>query len=102
MTSLQHETTDVRRAQLNVPELAGTYVPSIFVNQMGRDLMGSSEPSIWLCPTSLQAFYPSSQMGEIDAATSVHCALYMATSIVRFANGASPPRIRFSRTSLHT
>ncbi len=85
-----------------VPELAGTYIPSIFFNKMGRDLMGSSEPSIWLCATSLQAFRPSSKMGEIDAATSVCCALYMASSILRLANGASPPRIRFSRTSLHT
>ena len=82
---------------MNVPELAGTYIPGIF-----SDLMGSSEPSIWLCATRLQAFHPSSQMGEIDAATSVHCALYIASSILRFANGASPPRIRFSRTSLHT
>ncbi len=87
---------------MNVPELAGTYVPSMFVNQMGKDLMGSSEPSIWLCATSLQAFYPSSQMGEIDAETSVHCALYMVSSIVRFANGESPPRIRFRLTALHT
>ena len=87
---------------MNVPELAVTYVPSAFFNQMGRDLTGSSEPSIWLCRTSLQAFRPSSQMGEIEATTSVHCALYIASSILRFANGASPPRIRFSRTSLHT
>ncbi len=55
-----------------------------------------------MCPTSLQAFRPSSKMGEVDTATSVHCALYIASSILRFANGASPPRIRFSRTSLHT
>ncbi len=54
-------------------ELAGTYIPSMLLNQMGSDLMGSSEPSIWLCPIILQAFQPSSQMGEIDAATSVHC-----------------------------
>ncbi len=86
---------------MNVLELAGTYVPSIFVNQMGSDLMGSSEPFIWLCATSLQEF-PSSQMGKIDAETSVHCALYIASSILRFANGESPPRIRFSRTSLRT
>ncbi len=83
-------------------ELAGTYIPSILFNQMGSDLMGSSEPSIWLRATRLQAFRRSSQMGEIDAATSVHGAVYISSSIVRFANGASPPRIRFSRTSLHT
>ena len=87
---------------MNVPELAGTYIPSMFVNQMGKDLMGSSEPSIWLCATSLQAFRTSSQMGEIDTATRVHCAFYIAASILRFANGASPPRIRFWPTSLHT
>ncbi len=86
---------------MNVPELKGTYIPSMFVNHMGSDLMGSSEPSIWLCATSLQSF-PSSQMGKIDAETSVHCALYICSSILRLANGASPPRIRFSPTLLHT
>jgi hypothetical protein len=66
---------------VNVPELNGAYIPSMFINHRGSDLMGSSEPSISLCATSLQAFYPSSQMGEIDAETSIHCALYIASSI---------------------
>jgi hypothetical protein len=87
---------------VNVPEFAGTYIPSPSFTKLRSDLMGSSEPSIWLRPTRLQAFHPSSQMGEIDAAPSVHGVLYICSSILRLANGASPPRIQFKPTSLHT
>ena len=84
---------------------AMTYSPRFI--KFFSDLMGSSEPSIRLCAIQLQASPKvtsqlSSLMGGTDAATSHHGHRYMYSSILRLANGAIPPRIRFQLTSLHT